>query len=71
MTRDMSMEVRVEAFNSLGKIEMVSEDILLQTMSKKVLGISKGNIQFEELTSSAAGALVHGLEDEFHEVTFC
>ncbi|KAF3448891.1 hypothetical protein FNV43_RR09607 [Rhamnella rubrinervis] len=68
MTRDMSMEVRVEVFNSLGKIEMVSEDILLQTMSKKVLGISKGKLQFEELASSAAGTFVHGLEDEFHEL---
>ncbi|XP_060674160.1 protein SIEL isoform X1 [Ziziphus jujuba] len=75
MARDMSMEVRVEAFNALGKIEMVSEYILLQTLSKKVLG-SKENIclgqyyteQFEKLASDAAGALVHGLEDEFHEV---
>lgn len=73
------MEVRVEAFDALGKIGMISEDILLQTLSKKVLGISKENTclgqyyaeQFEKLASSAAGAFVHGLEDEFHEVTFC
>lgn len=62
------MEVRVEAFNALGKIEMVSEDILLQTLSKKVLG---KNIHFEKSATSAAGALVHGLEDEFHKVIFC
>lgn len=74
----MSMEVRVEVFNALGKIEMVSEDILLQTLSKRVLGITKkmtsrGQFpaeQFEILASSMAGVLVHGLEDEFYEVTF-
>ncbi|XP_059462370.1 protein SIEL isoform X2 [Corylus avellana] len=76
MGRDMSMEVRVEVFNALGKIEMVSEDILLQTLSKRVLGITKkmtsrGQFpaeQFEILASSMAGVLVHGLEDEFYEV---
>ncbi|KAL5550721.1 hypothetical protein UlMin_000897 [Ulmus minor] len=75
MARDMSMEVRVEAFNALGNIEMVSEDILLQTLSKRVLGIAKANKplgqrvgeQFGALALNAAGALVHGLEDEFFE----
>lgn len=74
----MSMEVRVEAFDALGKIEMVSEDILLQTLSKRVLGITKKMTslgqcpaeKFEILASSMAGVLVHGLEDEFYEVTF-
>jgi integrator complex subunit 4 len=78
MGRDMSMEVRVEAFDALGKIQMVSEHILLQTLSKRVLGITKemrslGQCpaeQFEILASSMAGVLVHGLEDEFYEVTF-
>ncbi|KAJ0089195.1 hypothetical protein Patl1_31443 [Pistacia atlantica] len=50
MARDMSMEVRVEAFDALGKVAVVSEDILLQR------------------SSGAAGAFVHGLEDEFYEV---
>ncbi|KAF4401381.1 hypothetical protein G4B88_001575 [Cannabis sativa] len=76
MARDMSVEVRVEAFNALRKIEVVSEDILLQTLSKKLLGIVKEKRslgqccgeQFEVLASSAAGALMHGLEDEFFEV---
>ncbi|MCL7029626.1 hypothetical protein MKW94_020259 [Papaver nudicaule] len=76
MVRDMSMEVRNEAFVSLGKIKMVSEDILLQTLSKKVLGNLKerkfpGKIskKFLDLpASNAAGAFVHGLEDEFYEV---
>lgn len=56
---------------------MVSEDILLQTLSKKVLSIIKGKKSqslhttesFEILASSAAGAFIHGLEDEFDEVT--
>lgn len=72
----MSMEVRVEAFDALGKINMVSEDILLQTLSKRVLGTTKEKRslgqcpveQFERLVSNVAGVLVHGLEDEFYEV---
>ena len=76
MARDMSVEVRVEALSALRKIEVVSEDILLQTLSKRVLGIVKEkrtfgqccNEQFEIMASSAAGALLHGLEDEFFEV---
>lgn len=74
----MSMEVRVEAFDALGKINVVSEDILLQTLSKRVLVITKEKSslgqcpaeQFEILASNVAGVLVHGLEDEFYEVTF-
>nr|XP_023903304.1 protein SIEL [Quercus suber] len=76
MGRDMSMEVRVEAFDALGKINVVSEDILLQTLSKRVLATSKEKRslgqcpaeQFEILASNVAGVLVHGLEDEFYEV---
>ncbi|KAJ0088067.1 hypothetical protein Patl1_31451 [Pistacia atlantica] len=76
MARDMSMEVMVEAFYALGKVAVVSEDILLQTLSKKVLGIFKEKKThgqcvadcFEISASGAAGAFVHGLEDEFYEV---
>ncbi|KAI3910818.1 hypothetical protein MKW92_009833 [Papaver armeniacum] len=75
MVRDMSMEVRNEAFVSLGKMKMVSEDILLQTLSKKVLGNlkerkfpGKRNAKNLDLpASNAAGAFIHGLEDEFYE----
>ncbi|KAI3882019.1 hypothetical protein MKW92_050080 [Papaver armeniacum] len=60
MVRDMSMEVRNEAF----------------TLSKKVLGNlkerkfpGKSNTKILDLpASNAAGAFVHGLEDEFYEV---
>ncbi|EEF35710.1 conserved hypothetical protein [Ricinus communis] len=73
MVRDMSMGVRVGAFSALGKIQIVSEDILLQTLSKKVLPIikeKKSQIaeRFQSLAASAAGAFMHGLEDEFYEV---
>ncbi|CAJ1808650.1 unnamed protein product [Sphenostylis stenocarpa] len=76
MARDMNMKVRVEAFNGLGKMEMVSEDLLLQSLSKRVSGRGKQketvdqrtSEQFVMLASSVAGALVHGLEDEFFEV---
>lgn len=81
------MEVRVAAFDALGKIGVVSENILLQTLSKRVLGIAKDKkplVQCSEKGKSlgrydvkhfnveayvAAGAFVHGLEDEFYEVT--
>ncbi|RDY12076.1 Protein SIEL, partial [Mucuna pruriens] len=76
MARDMSMKVRVEAFNGLRKMQMVSEDLLLQSLSKRVLGPGKQreslgqrtSEQFDMLATSVAGALVHGLEDEFFEV---
>lgn len=76
MARDMSMKVRVEAFNGLAKMEIVSKDFLLQSLSKKVLGNGKQketldqstSEQFAKLASNVAGALVHGLEDEFFEV---
>lgn len=71
------MKVRVEAFNGLGKVKIVSEDFLMQSLSKRVLGSGKQretldestSEQFVTLASSVAGALVHGLEDEFFEVT--
>ncbi|KAI3987353.1 hypothetical protein MKX01_003103 [Papaver californicum] len=64
MVRDMSMEVRNEAFVSLGEIKMLSEDILLQTLKF----LRKSNTKIYDLpASNAAGAFVHGLEDEFYE----
>ncbi|XP_029127904.1 protein SIEL [Cajanus cajan] len=76
MVRDMSMKVRVEAFKGLRKMEMVSEDLLLQSLLKRVSGHGKQketlgqctSEQFVLLATSVAGALVHGLEDEFFEV---
>lgn len=80
------MEVRVAAFDALGKITVVSEDILLQTLSKRVRGITKekksvGQFRakrksldkciakhFDTQACVAAGAFVHGLEDEFYQV---
>ncbi|KAI3666881.1 hypothetical protein L6452_41921 [Arctium lappa] len=41
MVRDMIVKVRIEAFNALGKAGMASEYILMQTLSKKVLPITK------------------------------
>ena len=76
MVRDMSVKVRIEAFNALGKAEMASEYILMQTLSKKVLSIMKEKMLSGQLSgkllslppSNAAGAFIHGLEDEFFEV---
>ncbi|CAN0927885.1 Protein SIEL [Linum grandiflorum] len=76
VVRDMSVEVRVEAFNALGKVTLVSEDILLQSLSKKVTGALKEKISkarsstsvFQTFASHGAGAFVHGLEDEFYQV---
>ncbi|KAK7395048.1 hypothetical protein VNO78_15590 [Psophocarpus tetragonolobus] len=76
MARDMNMKVRVEAFDGLKKLEIVSEDLLLQSLSKRVSGHGKQkqalgqstSEQFVILATSVAGAIVHGLEDEFFEV---
>ncbi|XP_052199541.1 protein SIEL isoform X2 [Diospyros lotus] len=75
MVIDMSMKVRIEAFNALGAFSMVSEAILVQTLSKKVLSTMKektypslSSLKLVEMpASSVAGAFVHGLEDEFYE----
>ncbi|WOH08074.1 hypothetical protein DCAR_0727511 [Daucus carota subsp. sativus] len=60
IVRDMSVKVRLQVFDAIGKITMASENILLQTLSKKVL--------IKTQTSDVAGAFVHGMEDEFYEV---
>ncbi|KAG9134129.1 hypothetical protein Leryth_004806 [Lithospermum erythrorhizon] len=76
MARDMSMCVRVEAFEALGRVRMVSEYILLQTLSKKATPATKdksyqGQYSGKVLNlpaAAAAFAFVHGLEDEYYEV---
>ncbi|KAG1354165.1 protein SIEL [Cocos nucifera] len=75
MARDMSVKVRIEAFLALGKVQLVAENVLLQSLSKKVLGIRSGSktitkcsINESKFSLSAAGAFVHGIEDEFYEV---
>lgn len=77
MVRDMSVKVRVEAFKAIGKIETVSEYILLQTLSKKASAITKemnfpgqySETLFRIPAASAVLAFLHGLEDEFDVVT--
>ncbi|PIA37467.1 hypothetical protein AQUCO_03000205v1 [Aquilegia coerulea] len=76
MVRDTSVEVRTEAFSSLGQMKLVSEDLLLQTLSKKItIQIKKRkkidlctSKKFDLPASNVAGVFVHGLEDEFSEV---
>ncbi|GMH23000.1 hypothetical protein Nepgr_024843 [Nepenthes gracilis] len=76
VVRDMSVGVRVESLYALGRVEVVSEDILLQSLSKRVLGSIKemkplvlcGVKHYEIHATCAAGAFVHGLEDEYNEV---
>lgn len=78
MVRDMSVKVRIEVFSALGKIEIVSEYILLQTLSKKASSATKemnfpgqyADKIFRIPASSASFAFLHGLEDEFSEVMF-
>lgn len=77
MIRDTDAEIRVAAFNALGKIRTVSEDILLQTLSKKTLAATKEKKYPGQYTAklfnipatAAAFTFVHGLEDEFYQVT--
>nr|XP_043611139.1 protein SIEL [Erigeron canadensis] len=71
MVRDMSVNVRIEAFKALGRVGMASKYVLMQTLFKrfenKLVEQLKGK-HFNLQASSAAGAFVHGLEDEFYEV---
>ncbi|KAK9159201.1 hypothetical protein Scep_005775 [Stephania cephalantha] len=67
--RDMSVEVRTETFLALGQINVGSEDILLQTLSKKMTETMRERKIFRNLPpSNVAGVFLHGLEDEFSEV---
>ncbi|XP_020526247.1 protein SIEL isoform X3 [Amborella trichopoda] len=71
LSRDISKEVRCEALLALGRMKLVSEDILLQSLTKKILEVKSGIVHQSwrrGLVSSAAGAFIHGLEDEFFEV---
>lgn len=72
------MKVRIEAFDALAKVRMVSQDILLQTLTKKATSATKEKTcqgqytaEMNKLPASAAAfAFIHGLEDEFFEVRF-
>lgn len=76
LARDMCTNVRIEAFNALGKMQRVSEGVLLQSLSKKVIKPNTGSgsiIKGEKVPPKliypcAAGIFVHGIEDEFHQV---
>ncbi|KAJ4764135.1 Integrator complex subunit 4 [Rhynchospora pubera] len=72
MARDMSVKVRIEAFNALGKVKLVSDAVLMQSLSKKILGSKNGGKSIIKLDKAskpcAAGAYIHGIEDEFYVV---
>ncbi|PUZ41618.1 hypothetical protein GQ55_9G519000 [Panicum hallii var. hallii] len=76
MARDMCTKVRIEAFGTLGKMQQVSEDVLLQSLSKKVIKtdtMSGCIINGQKLPPKlkipcAAGIFAHGIEDEFYQV---
>ncbi|TVU47490.1 hypothetical protein EJB05_07093 [Eragrostis curvula] len=76
MARDMCMKVRIEALGALGKMQRVSESVLLQSLSKKVIktdilsgSIIKGMKLPPKLKlPCAAGIFAHGIEDEFYQV---
>ncbi|GLJ23248.1 hypothetical protein SUGI_0439750 [Cryptomeria japonica] len=83
LSRDMNMRVRSEALEALGEMGPLSENVLLQALSKKILGKATKKLtsgiqdvkdpldcgeEFNLLTLSAAGAFLHGVEDEFFEV---
>ncbi|VAH89565.1 unnamed protein product [Triticum turgidum subsp. durum] len=76
MARDMCTEVRIEAFNALAKMQRVSEGVLLQSLSKKIIKTDTGSassIKGKKLppklsSPCAAGIFAHGVEDEFYQV---
>ncbi|CAL4938832.1 unnamed protein product [Urochloa decumbens] len=76
MARDMCIKVRVEAFSALGKMQRVSEGVLLQSLSKKVIKtdptsgciINGQKLPPRLIIPCAAGIFAHGIEDEFYQV---
>ncbi|KAG0551636.1 hypothetical protein BDA96_01G439900 [Sorghum bicolor] len=76
MARDMCTQVRMEAFTALGKMQRVSEGVLLQSLSKKVIKTDSMNVSIingQKLPPKlkipcAAGIFSHGIEDEFYQV---
>ena len=74
MARDMCTKVRFEAFSALGKMQRVSEGVLLQSLSKKVIKTDTMSIiNGQKLPPKikipcAAGIFAHGIEDEFYQV---
>ncbi|KAJ3682776.1 hypothetical protein LUZ60_013003 [Juncus effusus] len=80
MCRDLSKKVRMESFKALGKLNLVSESILMQSLSKKLLKPKTGDkksiiksekekeVEFKHAFLCGAGAFIHGIEDEFYEV---
>jgi len=74
MARDMCTKVRIEAFSALGKMQRVSEGVLLQSLSKKVIKTDTMSIiNGQKLPPKikipcAAGIFAHGIEDEFYQV---
>lgn len=76
MARDMCTQVRMEAFAALGKMQRVSEGVLLQSLEKKVMKTDRMGVSIingQKLPPKlkipcAAGIFSHGVEDEFYEV---
>ncbi|KAL2632120.1 hypothetical protein R1flu_016806 [Riccia fluitans] len=82
MMTDMSMPVREEVCHTLGEMTGVSDSLLLQSLSKKVLSTSAADqdkpasvskevvvaLEEKNLLSWGAGAFAVALEDEFWEV---
>ncbi|KAM0821886.1 hypothetical protein ACQ4PT_071880 [Festuca glaucescens] len=73
MARDMCAKVRIEAFNALAKMQRVSDGVLLQSLSKKIIKTDTGSGPGKKLPPKlifpcAAGIFAHGIEDEFYQV---
>ncbi|CAM0872595.1 unnamed protein product [Alopecurus aequalis] len=73
MARDMCAKVRIEAFNALAKMQRVSDGVLLQSLSKKIIKTDTGSAPGKKLLPKlifpcAAGIFAHGIEDEFYQV---
>jgi integrator complex subunit 4 len=74
MARDMCAKVRIEAFEALAKMQRVSDGVLLQSLSKKMIKTDTGSATGKKVSPKlvfpcAAGIFAHGIEDEFYQVT--
>ncbi|GAB4834045.1 hypothetical protein Ancab_032298 [Ancistrocladus abbreviatus] len=69
VVRDMSKDVRVEAFSALERVKLASEDMLLQSLSKKVRQASCGSLRrlillSVQFASEAVNLLMDVLNDD-------
>lgn len=68
---DLSPRVRASAISLLGSMKKVSLRHIEQSLDKKIIRVEDESLEeVEKRGISTCGAFIHGLEDEFLEVSY-